>query len=253
MNKRKINFAKELGLNHQLMGYIARVTGPKAKREVCNVDGKEIYHYELNSEVVGTGIDPEISVEPGLYEILDICRWNGKDSKMQWNIYLAEVTKDDFIPVAEYLDNPFTEWVKDAKNIVKAFFNDEELDRIDLTPQPKPKEVTGWGTSRNTASKPTKGEDNFMNKPESSGEDTNKSETSKKSTKETTASSTEIPYGFAIVYRKNGNRLKKAKINRFSSKYVEIDLDGKPTKYLRETGACVEGSTHIEFNLTKEE
>jgi len=54
--------------------------------------------------------------------------------ELKWNQYLFILEDDgDVYPIAEYLDQRDSSWVKSAIKLVKSYFEGNELDPIELT------------------------------------------------------------------------------------------------------------------------
>lgn len=269
MNKRalfKVNFEDVLSLSHNIGGFVARITEPKG----IKITENNRVSYELKTDMSRPRDEHGyVEVIPGIYEVCDVCKWNHQD--LQWNFYLVIVSSDGkAFPVAEYLDSPNTMWVKKAIKVVKAYFNNDYLEEIDITPQPKLKKASN---------KFSKG---FMNKPVKEKlreQETNKSEEcakdrpqhSKKSTanenhtvpkktgkKPSGRSQDKAPldYGYARLMTFTGMVVGVYKITRHSSKFIEVQTNKGPVKFSKADGRQVDAekpryANKIEWNLDK--
>jgi hypothetical protein len=270
-----VDFRQVCNLGDKVVGYVAKIISPKGIREYH--EQGDYYSYMLDTTIAAAGSsEKEVMVDPGLYEVLNITRWAGSD--LQWNIYLVQVNASgEAFPVAEWLDNPHTQWVKEARPIVKDYFDDVELEPIELTPKPEKREV-----------KP-----NFMNKPvtpsntkkseESKKSDTKKSEnkgaqTSTQSKKDAPAKSSDskkdtsekkkstgrpqetrpLNYGEARLMTFTGMVIGIYPVTRHNSKNVEVETAKGKCKFSKDTGKQVDAenpryANKIEFNLEKED
>lgn len=253
---RIVNFKKELGFDHTMGGFIARIESPKAKRiEREDRDGLDAqYHYEFKTDPSQVILpEKESSITEGLYEVVDICKWNY--NRLQWNVYIVVVDSDSVYPVAEYLDSPHTQWVKDARKIVQAYFNNEELDIIELTQRPKPKVNKKWGISNykgntNKSATDTKSSTSH-NRDANNPKGKSISTTNKKGLHEDAAKS--IPYGKAVVFNKSGEKLGTKKIEKHNKKYIILTIKGEERKFSKENGQQIDGKLKIKYNLSKED
>lgn len=251
-----VDFKKVLGLNHKIGGFISYIASPKATRTFHKDTGH--YSYSLHHEDVLLENEEGYTVnKKGLYQIVDICHWGG-ESDLTWNIYLVVVSDEGVYPVAEYLDSPETLWVKEARHIVKAYFDGEELDTIELTPEPEAKKLR-------------KGFNKYMNKParsitkkEATASD-RKKDTSKKKDENSTSKplqkekpeekpapkkakkkatgrsqeTTPLKQGEARLMTFTGMIIGVYPIKRHNSKYIEIDTDKGTLRFSRETNRQV--------------
>lgn len=253
----KVNFREELGLEHKIRGYIARVTEPKGVKTVK--DG--VTSYSLKTKVVGVpsnDIDEITEVEPGIYEVCDICKWF-RDAKLYWNFYLVVVNEDGSItPVAEYLDNPYTLWVKPALKVVKAYFNGEELETIELTPQPKKRKEATKATEKDFSkymSKPKKREEKKKSQPKEKPKELDKKSTRKKPSGRP-QEGIELEYGQAKLMTFTGMVIGVYKILRHNKKYIEVETQKGVVRFSKENGKQVNAekpryANKIEWNLDK--
>ena len=260
----KIDFEQALGLDHKIGGYVARITSPKGMKK--EEDG--IISYRLHTESVGIpDSDGLLSVIPGLYEIIDICKWN-RTQKLQWNIYLLVVEEDgNTYPVAEYLDSPHTLWVKKAVKVCRIFFSGENLPRVTLTPQPKkePRKKESRPKEKEQESAPAA---DFMNPPEKPEDKPKKKKEAApaKAPKKTKSPGKKKPrkaeecgplkYGFARLMTFTGMVVGDYKILRYNKKYIEVETQKGVIRFSKETGKQVDAekpkyANKIEWNLDK--
>lgn len=251
--RREVDFRKVLCKGEvPILGFIAKVSGAKAITKERENGTKA---YSLETEIDGyIRIKDDIwSVPEGLYQVCDIVKWN--DETLQWNFYLVVVTEKKEYVVAEFLNSPYTLWVKDASNVVKQYFKGKKLEPIIPTPKPKIKRSQSWGSSLSVLNqdenkKPDKQENavkpNIVEVDFSKCKNTDKA---KQNPPKEKIEDTDIPVGMAFVYRKNGNLYRKVKINRFNKKYIEVTLKGEPVRFYRETGEGVKVSYRAEFNI----
>ena len=261
MDKRvAVNFEEVLGLDHEIGGYVARITSPKGIKK--EVDGR--VSYALRTEGTGTPTDGKRLVLPGLYQVIDICHWN-RDHNLQWNIYLLIIDEEgNTYPVAEYLDNPYTLWVKQALKIVKAFFNDEELETIELTPQPKkakPKKTleVNFMSPPVSAGKPkkqkeTKAEKPAKEKPSKPAKEVEKPRKTKPAGRPQERE--ELEYGQARLMTFTGMVIGVYKILRHNKKFIEVETQKGVVRFSKEDGKQVNAekpryANKIEWNLDK--
>ena len=244
-----INFSKELNLDHAIGGFVARITSPKAIREQDKETGR--YTYSFHTDGLLTNEDGSHQVnKDGIYQVLDICKW-GNDCDLQWNIYIVIISDGEVYPVAEYLDNPNTMWVKEARHIVKSYFNGEELDTVELTPKPKVEsKKRGFSKYMN---RPVSQEHKTEPKKESKSEGKKKPEQKKKD--EMKPSKT-LQKAEKKMKKKSAGRSQEVKtlkegevrlmtftgmiigtypIKRHNKKYIEIDTDKGTLRFSRET------------------
>lgn len=122
----KIDFYRDFRLPRPFGGIIRRVNSPKGIRRI----GEANTIYKLQSDILDIyDGDPFLAI-PGLYWILDIHSSKGMSI---WSHYLFIVEEDGKIyPIAEYPDEVDTEWVRSALPIVKAYFNHQKLEPIEL-------------------------------------------------------------------------------------------------------------------------
>ena len=143
MSKLEIDFYKELKLPSPITcGLVNKVIEPKGIRKLNEHDR---YEYRLKDELVQIYDDKPALVEPGLYWVMDIFKWN---SSLQWNHYLIVVEEDSFYPVAEFLDCKDSTWIKDAMPYIKDYFAGFDLEPINPTRyKRKPQSKSGWKTA----------------------------------------------------------------------------------------------------------
>ena len=265
----RINFEEVLSLKHNVGGFVARITEPKGIKTEVN----GTIHYEFKTDISGVKEeDGSINVAPGIYEVCDVCKWNHET--LQWNFYLVVVDSDgQAYPVAEYLDSPNTLWVKKAIKIVKAYFNGEELEEIELTPQPKLKKVENKFT-KDFMNKPVEGKSRKPEQPESTepSESTQDKaqDRKKKSVKENHAEQKNtskkssgrsqdkapLDYGYARLMTFTGMVVGVCKITRHNSKLIEVQTNKGPVKFSKADGRQVDAekpryANKIEWNLDK--
>lgn len=257
----KVNFEKALGLEHNIGGYVARIASPKGIKK--EVDGRVSYGFHTE----GTNIpdkDGYCDVTEGIYQIIDICKWN-RDHHLQWNIYLLVVDKKGkTYPVAEYLDNPYTEWVKPARKIVKAYFDGEKLETVDLTPQPKipPKKnkLTVNFMNPPVEEKPKKKKEakpEKEQKPTKAEKPAKKVESPKKKKPSGRPQEREqLEYGYARLMTFTGMVIGVYKITRHNKKYIEVETQKGVVRFSKEDGKQVNAekpryANKIEWNLDK--
>lgn len=252
-----VNFREVLNLDHTIGGYVAKVTSPKGMKKTEG--GRTHYYLKTESAGVTVGSEDVYSVYPGLYQVIDICKWN-IDGRVQWNIYLVVIKEDGVcVPVAEYLDNPYTKWVKTAIKLVKMYFDGEDLPEIELTPQPKKAKsldkrsdyfmnppVTPKKKKKQEAEKPktgTKKEENTVKKPR-------KKNTGRPQEKG------ELEYGYARLMTFTGMVTGVYKILRHSKKYIEVETQKGVLRFSKADGKQINAekpryANKIEWNLDK--
>lgn len=144
MSKLEIDFYKELKLPSPITcGLVNKVMSPKGVRKLNEHDR---YEYRLKDELIQIYDDKPALVEPGLYWVMDIFKWN---SSLQWNHYLVVVEEDSFYPVAEFLDCKDSLWIKDALPYIKDYFAGFDLEPINLTRyKRRPQSKSGWSSRR---------------------------------------------------------------------------------------------------------
>lgn len=265
----RINFEEVLSLKHNIGGFVARITEPKGLKITEN--GR--VRYELKTDISRPRDEHGyVEVIPGIYEVCDVCKWSSQD--LQWNFYLVVVSSDGKAsPVAEYLDSPNTMWVKGAIKIVKAYFNGEELEKIEPTPQPKPKKVENK-FAKGFMNKPVKGKprkseqsesaehtESTQDKPQVSKKKTvkeNHTEPKKTSKKPSGRSQEKTPleYGYARLMTFTGMVVGVYKITRHSSKLIEVQTNKGPVKFSKVDGRQIDAekpryANKIEWNLSK--
>ncbi len=119
--KTKIDFYKKYKLVPPVCGLVNKITSPKGKKTE-HPDGYT--HYSLHSELSDIYHGEAVELESGLYWVMDVCKVMGR---MTWNHYLFIISDDgNVFPIAEYLEQRDTAWVKKAIKIVKTYFNDGE-------------------------------------------------------------------------------------------------------------------------------
>ena len=262
----EIDFKEVLGLNHKLLGFVSKVVSPKATRRAHTNNKGELtyYSYHLDTgSVYGDYEKGKLYCEEGLYVALDICHWGGSSS-LQWNIYLVIVDEDgEATPVAEYLDSPCTEWVKQAKYVVKDYFNGEELKEIELTPEPKkieePRPSSGYSDKTYSASKkPTEKRQPEPKSKKKKETTPQRQETTKKKKGGTGRSQEKTPleYGYARLMTFTGMVIGVYKIKRHNKKYIEVTTDKGVLRFAKSDGKQVDApkpryANKIEYNLDK--
>lgn len=132
-NKVRIDFYKEFGLERPMAGLVKRITSPKGVRtaDSGSTDG---YSYRLHTELVGIYIGTPMDLSPGIYLVSDIC---APYNRLIWNWYIFIVDGDNILhlayPIAEFLDQKDSSWVKDAIPILKRAFSEKSMDPIKIT------------------------------------------------------------------------------------------------------------------------
>lgn len=136
----EVDFYKQFKLVPPTCGLISRVTSPKGVR-VQEPDGYMYYKLYTDSSIIYDG--KAVTLKPGLYWVMDVCNVLGA---MTWNHYLFIISKDGKVaPVAEYLHQHDSSWVKKAIKVVKSYYNKEKLQPIELTKiQHKSEDNTHW-------------------------------------------------------------------------------------------------------------
>lgn len=140
--KRMMNFYEEFNLPEPLGGVTSRITSPKGLRKT-EKSGRVLY--SLKSDTLGIYTE-DIAVEPGLYWVIDVCK---PAHKVIWCHYLFIVEKSKSYPVAEYLEQTDTTWVKEAIMLVKAYYKGEKLPKIVLTKMATPVETRKLKSTKN--------------------------------------------------------------------------------------------------------
>lgn len=127
-NQCRINFYKQFDLVDPLCGLVSKITSPKGIRKEFD-DGK--FSYQFRSSLVGIYEGEEMLLEPGLYWVMDVCK---PKKYIIWCHYLFIIGKDGICyPVAEFLNQKNTDWVKRALPLVKDYFNGAKLTKITVT------------------------------------------------------------------------------------------------------------------------
>lgn len=260
-NKFNINFHEEYNLKPNLVSsLVLKVVSDKATRKLNHLaNGNEYYSYSLHTESAFGDFDKDVYYcDEGLYEVLTISHWGGQ-ATLQWNIYLILVDDEgNTYLVGEYLDSPDTQWVKDAKKVVKAYFAGEELDVVEQTPQPKPK--TGYKDRRITMPErrneiPKKQKE--TNK-KSTQEQPKKSSKNKKGGTGRPQEKTPLEYGQARLMTFTGMIIGVYKITRHSKKTIEVQTDKGLLQFSKTDGKQINAknpryANKIEWNLDKKE
>lgn len=241
---KRIDFEKELGLGHKVGGFIARITSPKAIRKE-EKGGR--YSYRFHTDSIYRHPDGTYQSKDGIYQVIDICKWNNT-SELQWNIYIVIVEDGEVYPVGEYLDSPVTLWVKDAKKLVKAYFEGEQLDVIELTPQPKPSktkpswEIGGYmnppaKTSKKRKSEKTEEKSEPQKKSEKKTSKTSQKPIQKEKKKPSGRSQEVEPLKSKEVRLMTftGMVIGVYRMKRHNSKFIEIETDKGVLRFSRET------------------
>lgn len=126
--KYSIDFYKTYNLVPPTCGLVNKVTSPKGLRKF---EAEGYTSYQLYSDLSDIYKGEPASLEPGIYWVLDICKVK---EVLHWNHYLFVVDTDGFnYPVAEYLNQRDSAWVKEAIKLVKRYFAGEELDSTGIT------------------------------------------------------------------------------------------------------------------------
>ena len=262
----KVDFKEVLGLNHKLLGFVSKVVSSKATRRAhLNKKGEVAYYsYSLDTEsVYGDYEKGELYCDEGIYVALDICHW-GDSLEFQWNIYLVVIDENGrTIPVAEYLDSPHTEWVKQARHVVKDYFNGEELEEIELTQEPKkreePRPSSGYsGKTYSGSKKPTEKKQPEPKSKKKKETTPQRQETPKKKKGGTGRSQEKTPldYGYARLMTFTGMVIGVYKIKRHNKKYIEVETDKGTLRFTKSDGKQVDAqkpryANKIEYNLDK--
>lgn len=128
MQRVEIDFYKEFRLPTPLCGIVSKVTSPRGKK-ISITD--TTYSYHLYTEMVNLYKGDAATIEPGLYWVLDVCK---PVEAIEWYQYLFVVEKNgDVYPVAEYLRQVDSTWVRKAMPLIKDYFAKKKLEPIKLT------------------------------------------------------------------------------------------------------------------------
>ena len=126
-NLYSIDFFKTFRLEKPISGLVKQITSPKGVR----IAGKNEYIYKLHTELCCIYRGEPCELAPGVYYVLDICR---PYDHVIWNHYIFVVDSDGFTyPIAEYLEQTNTLWVKSVIPIIKGALNNDLVESIDLT------------------------------------------------------------------------------------------------------------------------
>lgn len=126
--KYEVDFYKNFKLVPPVCGIVNRIEKPKGIRKI-EPDGKTYYRLYSDSFILYNG--EKMSLEPGLYWVLDVCKVKGA---MTWNQYLFVLEKDGSVyAIAEYLNQNDSSWVVEAMKPVKKFFRGEATEPITLS------------------------------------------------------------------------------------------------------------------------
>lgn len=241
-----ISFKEVLNLDHNIGGFVAKITSPKAIRH--KEDNAKYYTYSFHTDGVLTNDEGVEQINSdGIYQVIDICKWRN-DSELQWNIYLVVVDGEDAYPVAEYLNSPCTQWVKEARHIVKAYYEGEELDVIDITPKPKRPKHHKYNRETINRLNPAKSskkesvQEDRKNAKEKKKDENKPSKTlhktEKKMKKKPSGRSQEtkpLKEGEVRLMTFTGMIIGTYPMKRHNKKYIEIDTDKGTLRFSRET------------------
>lgn len=142
----QIDLFQKFELEEPISGLIFRITDKKGIR-IPIKDSDEGFSYSLRTELTQIYNGEACELIPGIYTVLDICKPDGYPI---WNHYLFIVEEDGTVyPVGEYLDRTDSVWVKEALQVVKKFFNGEDVKKLRLTRYEKDKkDSSGWSKVR---------------------------------------------------------------------------------------------------------
>lgn len=125
-----IDFYQKFSLPYPVeCGLVSKVISPKGKRQFR--EETQQYHYSLNEDLIQIYEGKPCQVTAGLYHVMDIYKRHGQ---MTWNHYLFIVGDDGkAYPIAEYIKQTDSSWIKVAIKTVKQYFDGDELERVILT------------------------------------------------------------------------------------------------------------------------
>lgn len=135
-----IDFFRDFKLETPISGMVCKITSPKGIRSNENTG----FVYRFHSELIYMYNGKATSLDAGLYHVTLTCK---PEDRLIWNHYIFRVDSDGkAYPIAEYLDQYNSEWVRDALPIVKKAFAGEATDPIKLTRyEHKAPKTSGWG------------------------------------------------------------------------------------------------------------
>lgn len=139
----EIDFYKEFELPTPTCGLVSKITSPKGIRKLNENDR---YEYHLKDELIQIYDGKPASVPAGIYWVMDI--YKDREHTMRWNHYLIVVEEDSFYAVAEFLNCEDSTWIRQALPYIKDYFEEFELEPIEITPYKPPKQSKkGWKTA----------------------------------------------------------------------------------------------------------
>lgn len=142
-----IDFFKEFSLKKPISGIVERIVDAKGFRH--KEEWGYSYQFNTDSSVSCVYKGEAMSCIPGLYKVLDICYIQDHIcERMIWNNYLFVLEEDGTVyPVAEFIDDKDSSWVKKAMPVVKSYFNGEEIEPIELSKFKKVRQQEPWSIS----------------------------------------------------------------------------------------------------------
>lgn len=137
----EVDFFTMFKLPQPTCGMICKIISDRGIRKVES-DNIYSYFFKDESELYH---NKSSKLEPGIYHIMDICKLQ---EEMQWCHYLFIIDQDGSVyPVAEYLKQPDTRWVKKALPVVKDYFRGKNIDPIEITDLRPKKRKSSWKIS----------------------------------------------------------------------------------------------------------
>ena len=134
----EIDFFRMFGLPKPTCGMIRRIISDKGIRKSVQ-DWGYSYSFKTDDQLYR---DEPNRVVSGIYQVLDVCKLQ---DEVCWCNYLFIIDHDGSVyPVAEYLKQPDTKWVRDALPVVKEYFSGKELEPIEITDLRPKKRKSSW-------------------------------------------------------------------------------------------------------------
>lgn len=139
----KVDFFKQFKLETPIAGLVREITSPKGIR----IKDGDDYAYKLHTELCCIYRGESVSLHPGIYQVLNICR---PEETTIWNQYLFIIDPDGYAyPVAECLNCHNSLWIKEVLPIIKNYWNAGINTAIHLTRyKHEEKESRGWKMSK---------------------------------------------------------------------------------------------------------
>ena len=136
----KVDFYRQFHLEKPLAGLVKKIISPKGNRTLVN----DIPVYRFKSKLCGLYQGKPMRLSPGLYHVSCVCKL---ESEVVWNHYLFVVEHDKSVyPIAEYLKQTDSTWVKDGIKVVKKYFDEIAIEPIKPTRfAKKSNKATSWG------------------------------------------------------------------------------------------------------------